>query len=109
VFQLRYNVWCTDSPNSQSNLTVVVSVVRNPNAPEITGLPQSISISRTHPLTFPFFIVNATDVDGDSISFEFGSTATDSIRQRFYIYPQSGSIILQRSLELDTTNRYIVS
>ena len=102
-------MWCTDSPGSRSNITVVIRVPRNPNAPEIVGLPATVTIYKTFRPALPFFNISAYDLDGDDVFFEISGAASDSIRRRFFIYPQTGVIILRMSIENDFENRYVVS
>lgn len=57
---------------------------------------------------FRFFVVNATDQDGDQVTYKLGDSAPTSIRERFFVYRDSGVVILRRSLVGDSQGRYVV-
>ena len=107
--QLRYVVWCTDSPNSRSNSTITVTVPRNPNAPDLENLPSSVSISRSYPVAIRFYTVIGSDADGDNVTYILSPSATERIRERFFVFPGTGVVILRRTISTETQTRYVVS
>ena len=107
--QLRYVVWCTDSPNSRSNSTITVTVPRNLNAPDLENLPSSVGISRSYPVAIRFYTVIGSDADGDNVTYILSPSATERIRERFFVFPGTGVVILRRTISTETQTRYVVS
>ena len=92
-------------PDQVAEETLTITI--DNSAPVINPITDTLDVSEFQALGM-LYKVNATDIDGDKLTYTFEST--DSVISNFFwLNPTDGSIMLQRSLTTVSTNSFIVS
>lgn len=53
-------------------------------------------------------MVVGSDADGDNVTYIISPSASDRIRERFFVFPESGVVILRQTISTETQTRYVV-
>ena len=87
-------------------ITVIVFVlVNNTRPPQFQNVPPFIDINETTPRLDIIYTVEATDPEGNQVTYSLEEGSTDA----FLIIPNVGEIILLRNLDFHTTNTYVLT
>ena len=88
------------------HVTIIVLVlVNNTRPPQFQNFPPSIEVNETTPQLEIIYTVEAIDPEGNPVSYRLADENTDT----FLIIPNSGDIILLRSLDFYDTSIYVLT
>ncbi|KAK3089813.1 hypothetical protein FSP39_006721 [Pinctada imbricata] len=117
---LRVEAFDTYYPNNRGAATVTINIIRNPSAPIFSQNSYETTINENFPVGDEVIRATATDADGleknpniltiiivilqDFVTYRL---VAQSPNDYFYVAPDTGSIYLRRSVQLNTNaNRY---
>ena len=88
------------------HVTIIVLVlVNNTRPPQFQNVPSSIEVNETTPQLEIIYTVEAIDPEGNPVSYRLADEDTNT----FLIIPNSGDIILLRSLDFYDTSIYVLT
>lgn len=67
ILQIQILAYDTAYPNNRASVQVIITVIRNANAPEFSKVRYSQKITETFPIGDDILTVSATDKDGVSV------------------------------------------
>lgn len=97
----------SQQPTRSATGTLTIRVQRNTNCPEFEGSYQ-VTIPETHPVGEPVIQVNATDKDGDTLSYRLVNLNAETSRL-FMIDYRTGEIITKGTLMQAPTGQQFLS
>ena len=107
VYSLRINVSDNGGINARSILaTIIIFIIpNNTNPPAFQNLPDSIDINETTPVQEVIYTVQATDPEGDSVTYRI----TEGDHDLFLMISHTGAIILLRRLDFHTAQSHVIT
>ncbi|XP_046579035.1 protocadherin Fat 4-like [Haliotis rubra] len=109
-YTLRVVVYDTQVPAQRLSADVLVSVGRNLNAPTLTQTRYSQAVDEDYPLGVPVLNVTASDLDGDTISYDIvADNSGGSALSFFFIERPTGAIYLRQPLSASSANTFAMT
>ncbi|XP_041363172.1 uncharacterized protein LOC121378881 isoform X2 [Gigantopelta aegis] len=104
IYELHVSVYDDFYPENIATATVTINVNRNPSAPTCT--PQAISavLSESSPVGYVIGDVNATDSDGDVITYKIISSTQETFKY-FFVDSSNGLVVLKQPLSPDFSRK----
>ncbi|XP_046579032.1 protocadherin Fat 4-like [Haliotis rubra] len=108
--RLRVVVYDNLVPAQRLSADVLVSVGRNLNAPTLTQTRYSQAVEDDFPLGVPVLNVTASDLDGDTISYDIvADNSGGSALSFFFIERPTGAIFLRQPLSASSANTFAMT